>query len=64
MNKKKILIIGASGFLGYNLSLKLKKLGHTLVLLTRKKNKLYKISGAYYIFCDISNKKKLKKKNK
>lgn len=62
MNKKKILIIGASGFLGYNLSLKLKKLGHTLVLLAKKKNKLYKISGASYIFCDISNKKKLKKK--
>ena len=62
MTKKKILIIGASGFLGYNLSLKLKKLGYSLFLLSRNKNKYLKISGASYIFCDISNKKKLQKK--
>ena len=62
MNKK-ILIIGANGFLGYNLSKKIKNIGYKIVLLCRKKNnKLKTFKQAQYIYCDINNEKKLKKK--
>jgi nucleoside-diphosphate-sugar epimerase len=51
---KKILIIGGNGFLGYNLSKKLKKLDYEILLLCRKKNhKLKNIQGVKYIFCDL-----------
>ena len=60
---KKILIIGANGFLGYNLSKKIKNIGYKIVLLCRKKNnKLKTFKQAQYIYCDINNEKKLKKK--
>lgn len=62
MNKK-ILIIGGNGFLGYNLSKKLKKLDYEILLLCRKKNhKLKNIQGVKYIFCDLNNFIELKKK--
>ncbi len=62
MNKK-ILIIGANGFLGYNLAKKIKNIGCKIVLLCKKKNNSLKpIKQAEYIYCDISNFKKLKKK--
>ena len=60
MIKKKILIIGSNGFLGHNLSLSLNKLGYDLFLLCKKRDKK-KISNAKYLYCDLSNKKKLKK---
>lgn len=60
---KKILITGASGFLGNNLILKLSKerkfIIHGLVNDNTKKIKKYK--NVKYIKCDISNFKKLKK---
>tara|TARA_E500000178_G_C16948945_1_gene720235 strand:+ start:485 stop:1378 length:894 start_codon:yes stop_codon:yes gene_type:complete len=57
---KRILIVGGNGFLGHNLAKKLSKLGYNLFLLCRKKNSKIKIiKDAKYIYCDISNKKRL-----
>lgn len=62
---KKILIIGGNGFLGYNLAKFLTKSDFKITLLCRRKNKNFKkLSKVNYIFCDITNLTKLKKKVK
>ena len=62
---KKILITGASGFLGKNLILKLIKNNNFLVygLSQRKIFISRKMKNFRFIECDISNMKNLKKKN-
>ena len=61
--KKKILIIGGTGFIGINLSKHcLKKNWHVTVLSRKKPN--IKIKKITYIFADISKTKDLKKKIK
>ena len=63
MNKKEILITGGTGFIGYHLSKKCLELGWSVSSLSTKKPKnLRKLKKVKYIFCDISDKKKLKKK--
>ena len=63
---KKILITGASGFLGKNLILKLIKNNNFLVygLSQRKIFISRKMKNFRFIECDISNMKNLKKKSK
>jgi len=62
---RRILIIGGNGFLGYNLSKKLVKKGFLVTSLCRKKNHSLKtIKGINYIYCDLNNLSKLKKKIK
>lgn len=61
--KKKILIIGGTGFLGYHLakeSLKKNFLVTSISTKRAKKNRFLK--KVKYVFCDIQNKKKLEKK--
>ena len=62
--KKKILIIGGTGFLGYHLakeSLKKNFLVTSISTKRAKKNRFLK--KVKYVFCDIQNKKKIRKKN-
>ena len=64
MNRK-ILITGANGFLGYNLTKKLVKKDFLVTSLCRRKNfYLEPVKGASYIYCDLTNLPKLKKKIK
>ena len=60
--KKKILIVGGTGFIGFHLSkFALKKnLQVTSISTNRPKNNR-KLQKVKYLFCDISDKKKLKK---
>ena len=61
--KKKILVTGGTGFLGYHLLKKLEKLDYSLFSLsTKKPTKERKINKVKYIICDICNKNILKKK--
>jgi nucleoside-diphosphate-sugar epimerase len=62
--KKKLLIVGGTGFIGYNLINKLKdnKNYNITSLSSNYPKKERKFLNIKYIFCDISNKKKLKKK--
>ena len=66
--KKKILIVGGSGFLGYNLLKKLSRIDKfDLYSLSKFKiDSSKRIKNISYIFCDISKililKKKIKKK--
>ena len=63
--KKKILIIGGSGFLGFHLcKYYLKKNFNVLSISRFKTNKQKKIKKIKYIYVDISNKKNLEKKIK
>lgn len=68
MNNKKILVTGAAGFIGFNLTRKLLKLGHEVVGIDNlnnyydvelKKNRLNVLRSAKFTFykIDISNKK-------
>jgi len=65
--KQKIAVIGATGQIGFGLSMALLKLGHSLVAITRQKNdnnqeelSLLSSGGAKIIECgDYSNKEKL-----
>jgi len=58
MNKKKILIVGGTGFIGYHLAFKCKKLNWDVTSIsTRKPNKERKLEKIKYKFFDISNKK-------
>lgn len=62
MTRKKILILGGSGFLATNLAKKLHKLNFNIFLLCKKKNiSLKKKNTIKYLFCDINNFQKLKK---
>tara|TARA_B100001121_G_scaffold284375_1_gene279298 strand:+ start:464 stop:658 length:195 start_codon:yes stop_codon:yes gene_type:complete len=64
MRKKSILIAGGTGFLGYHLSKKaLKKKYLVSVISTKKPAKNRKLNRVKYIFCDVSNKNQLQKKN-
>ena len=57
---KKVLIIGGKGFLGTNVARALIKFGYNVDLLCKKK-KFKRLKNTNYIFCDIRNKKDLKK---
>ena len=62
-NKKKILIPGGTGFIGYHLALFLIKKGWVVHSLSKSKPKYFrKLNKVKYIYCDIRNKKDLKKK--
>lgn len=60
--KTKILIIGGSGYLGFNLIKKLDKKKFLVTSVSRKKSQgKKKVKNVKYIQCDISKKKDLKK---
>ena len=59
---KKVLIIGGKGFLGTNVARALIKFGYNVDLLCKKKKNFKRLKNTNYIFCDIRNKKDLKKK--
>ena len=62
-NKKKILIPGGTGFIGYHLSNFCKKKGWIVHSVSKSKpKKIRKLKKVKYILCDIRDKKKLKKK--
>jgi len=62
---KKLLIIGGTGFIGYNLAKKAVKKGWKVFSIsTHKPRKKRKINKVKYIICDISKKKLLEKKIK
>ena len=64
-SKRKILIVGGTGFIGYHLAKKALKKGWKVTSISSKKpKKIRHIQKVKYIFCDISNKKILKKKIK
>lgn len=64
MNRK-ILITGGTGFIGYHLAKKCLEFKWSVTSLsTKKPKKARKLNKVKYIFCDISNKKKLNKKLK
>lgn len=65
MNKKKILIVGGTGFIGYHLAKKcLSRKWNVVSISTSKPSKSRFLKGIKYLFVDISNKKELKKKIK
>ncbi len=62
MSKKKILITGGTGFIGYHLAAAcLKKKFLVTSLSTKKPSRNRKLKKVKYLLCDISNKKKLNK---
>ncbi len=62
-NKKKILIVGGTGFIGYHLAKKcLKKKWQVSSISSRKPKKIRFLKKVKYIRCDITNNKLLKKK--
>jgi len=63
--KKKILIVGGTGFIGYHLAKKCLKLNWIIHSISTKKPKKKRfLKNINYILCDISNKNLLKKKIK
>ena len=61
--KKKILIAGGSGFIGYHLAKKaLNKKYSVSIIATKRPFKKRYLKKVKYIYCDITNKKKLTKK--
>ena len=61
--KKKILIVGGTGFIGYHLSLKAQKKGWNVTSVSSNPpKKIRLIPKVKYIICDISNKSSLRKK--
>ena len=62
--KKKILIAGGTGFLGFNVIKKLLKHKYEITSISSNKKSLNKLKKVKYIFCDISNYKNLKRKIK
>jgi dTDP-glucose 4,6-dehydratase len=62
-NKKKILIPGGTGFIGYHLCLFFKKKNWTIHSLSKTKPKANRrVKGVKYIYCNVADKKNLKKK--
>ena len=62
MNKKNILIIGGTGFIGYHLAKKaIQKKFIVTSISTRPAKKIRHLKKVKYVFCDISNKTKLNK---
>tara|TARA_A100001011_G_scaffold387826_1_gene466324 strand:- start:9351 stop:10259 length:909 start_codon:yes stop_codon:yes gene_type:complete len=62
LKKKKILITGGTGFIGYHLALTcLKKNFLVTSLSTKKPSKQRRLNKVKYLLCDISNRKKLNK---
>ena len=65
MSKKKILIAGGTGFIGYHLSKRCLDLNWEITSLsTKKPNKYRQLNKVKYLICDITRKKNLKKKIK
>tara|TARA_B100001123_G_scaffold431084_1_gene552043 strand:- start:438 stop:1367 length:930 start_codon:yes stop_codon:yes gene_type:complete len=63
MYRKKILVVGGTGFIGFHLIKKLKKKKFSITSLSLNKvKKINRINKIKYIFCDISKKIQLKKK--
>ena len=59
MNKK-ILIVGGTGFIGYHLGCKLIKKNWSVFSISTKKPKIIRYNRNFkYLFCNITNKKKL-----
>ena len=62
MNKKRILIAGGTGFIGYHLAQKCLKLNWSVSSVSSKKPiKIRRLKNVKYLICDIANKKKLKR---
>ncbi len=62
-SKKKILIPGGTGFIGYHLCSFFKKKNWIVHSISKSKPKINRrVKGVRYICCNVSNKKKLKKK--
>jgi nucleoside-diphosphate-sugar epimerase len=62
LNKKKILITGGTGFIGYHLAKKCLKLNWSVTSLsTKNPTKIRKLKKIKYLISDISNKSDLKK---
>ena len=62
-NKKKLLIAGGTGFIGYHLAKKAVKKGYIVTSLSSKRPKPYRyIKAVKYIICNTLNIKLLKKK--
>ena len=62
--KNKNMIIGGTGFIGYNLSKRLKKKNYDYSITKKSPKKKRKIKGVKYINCDIYKKNLLYKKLK
>ena len=63
--KKKILIVGGTGFIGYHLAKKsLKKGWRVTSISSNLPKKVRYLSKVKYIVCDVTNKNTLKKKIK
>ena len=61
--KKKILIPGGTGFIGYHLCLFFKKKSWTVHSVSKSKPKINRrVKGVKYIYCNVTDKKNLKKK--
>jgi nucleoside-diphosphate-sugar epimerase len=61
-NKKKILIVGGTGFLGYHLARICRKTSDITCISLSRPSKNKKLKSVEYIRCDISRKNNLKKK--
>ena len=64
LSKKNILVLGGTGFIGYHILKKAKKLKWNLTSISKKypKKKRF-IKGVNYILLDVSKKKSIREKN-
>ena len=63
MKKKKILISGGTGFIGYHLAVAaLKNNWKVTSISTKPPSNVRFLKGVKYIYCDISKEKEIKKK--